>query len=60
MALAHDYDRLVVSKGYSHEQAVERIHDGLFHSFSPVLVETFQLVADNFRTILARNPEQGK
>ncbi|WP_172807800.1 response regulator [Christensenella intestinihominis] len=60
VALAHDYDRLVVSKGYSHEQAVERIHDGLFHSFSPVLVETFQLVADNFRTILARNPEQGK
>lgn len=58
--LAHSYDEMVVSKGYTHEQAVERIHDGVFHSFSPVLVETFQLVADDFRFILEKNPESKK
>lgn len=60
VGLAHSYDEMIVSKGYAHEQAVERIHDGVFHSFSPVLVETFQLVADDFRLILEKNPESEK
>ena len=60
VGLAHSYDEMIVSKGYTHEQAVERIHDGVFHSFSPVLVETFQLVADDFRLILEKNPESEK
>ena len=57
VGLAHDYDNMVVAKGYSHEQAVGRIRDGIFNAFSPVLVETFQLVADNFKIILEKNPE---
>ncbi len=58
VGLAHDYDNMVVAKGYSHEQAVGRIRDGIFNAFSPVLVETFQLVADNFKIILEKNPSR--
>lgn len=60
VGLAHYYDRLVVTKGYSHEQAKERIQSRLFRSFSPVLTETFHLVADRFKAIHERNPEPAR
>lgn len=60
VGLAHYYDRLVVTKGYSHEQAKERIQSRLFRSFSPVLTEMFHLVADRFKAIHERNPEPAR
>lgn len=57
VALAHRYDKMVVEKGYAHELAAHRIEEGQYHAFSPVLVETFRLVADNFRVIHEKNPE---
>lgn len=57
VALAHRYDRMMVEKEYSHEQAVRRIREEQYSFFSPVLTETFHLVADNFRVINEKNPE---
>lgn len=60
VALAHQYDRMTVGSGYTHEQAIRRIEEAQYHAFSPVLVETFRLVSDHFRTIHEKNPESSR
>lgn len=60
VGLAHKYDRLIVEKKCSHEEAKARIQDKAYHSFSPVLVETFNLVSDNFLYISQKNSEPPK
>ncbi|MEG1472846.1 MAG: response regulator [Christensenella sp.] len=58
VGLAHRYDREAVEHGC--EQAVQTIQLAESNTYSPVLMETFSLVAEKFKEINDKNPELGK
>ncbi len=58
VGIAHKYDYLTMTKHYSHEKAVRKIMDGVYHSFSPVLTESFHLLENEIAAIRERNPDR--